>query len=551
MSQASAVSAREPTRQRWIVAAAFAAAILLQLELIFDQAIGWDEFFHLSQAHAFYQGHLTSVLQTFYARAFFWLPMLPIGAIDQVRIARLFMLGFELATTGAIYAMANRFADRASAALAALAYLTGGYVFRYGFSYRADPMAAAFLMGSLWILLTSRLGAKSVLGASFLAGLAVLTTIKVVLFAPAFAGIAWLRWREAEDRRGMLLRLAAFAGAAMVFALAFVGATMLTLPDTGSGSAGNTLSDSATTMFSEGLFPRWAYAVGAMATAPFLAILVVAALVVVVRGRMELPRRIALAGLMLPLASIVFYRNSFPYFYAFILPPVMVSAAVAARMMLARFPVGILCLALLANAAAVSVAVPRAVLATQRQVLAAAHEIFPEPVAYFDFAGMLVDFPKANFFMSTWGMRKYRAGDEPSFVDDMQRETVPLLLVNQPTLERNQTGPKPAPELLPEDAKALRDGFIPHWGPLWVAGRHFSGEGSATFTIYAPGVYTLEGAGARIDGQDHAPGGTLTLTRGVHRYARAGNDGEAVLRWGNHLKRPAQDFVGGPLFKDF
>src|SRR3546814_17440298 len=62
----------------------------------------------------------------------------------------------------------------------ALAYLTGGYVFQHGFSYRADPMAAAFLMGSLWLLLSSRLDAKAIIAAALLAALALLTTIKVV-----------------------------------------------------------------------------------------------------------------------------------------------------------------------------------------------------------------------------------------------------------------------------------------------------------------------------------------------------------------------------------
>src|SRR3546814_14621833 len=75
----------------------------------------------------------------------------------------------------------------------ALAYLTGGYVFQHGFSYRADPMAAAFLMGSLWLLLSSRLDAKAIIAAALLAALALLTTIKVVFSAPAF---------RLEGRRG-------------------------------------------------------------------------------------------------------------------------------------------------------------------------------------------------------------------------------------------------------------------------------------------------------------------------------------------------------------
>src|SRR3546814_21017279 len=94
--------------------------------------------------------------------------MLPIDAVDQIRVARLFMFGFELFTLCAIYGMARHFSGRLPGALAALAYLTGGYVFQHGFSYRADPMAAAFLMGSLWLLLSSRLDAKAINAAALL-----------------------------------------------------------------------------------------------------------------------------------------------------------------------------------------------------------------------------------------------------------------------------------------------------------------------------------------------------------------------------------------------
>lgn len=550
MSQATAISTQKPERLRWLVVA-FAFAVLLQLELVFNRPINWDEFFHLSEAHAFHQRRLAEVLQVFYARAFFWLPMLPLDAIDQIRVARLFMLGCELFTTYAIYAMASRFTDRVPAALAALAYLTGGYVFQHGFSYRADPMAAAFLMGALWILLSSRLDSKAILVAAILSGLAVLTTIKVVFYAPAFAGVAWLRWSEAADRRGMLLRLAGFAGAAVAFALLFIGATILTLPDTSTGSAAKTVSTSTTMMFDHGLFPARTYALKGMILAPLMAMLVLATPVLLARAQLTRAQCIALVALMLPLASIVLYRNSFPYFYAYILPPVMVGAAIAARTMLAYIPAGILSLALLANAAIISFVTSRSVLPVQKQVLAAAYEIFPEPVAYFDYPGMLVDFPKANFFMTTWGVRKYRAGREPSFVDAMSRETVPLLVVNHRILESNQTGPMPSAMLLPEDGKALREAFIPHWGPFWVAGRHFSAETEQQlFVIHAPGTYTLEGTSARIDGHVHAPGQTLALARGAHRFERSG-PGEVVLRWGNHLKRPAWSFAGGPVFEGF
>src|SRR3546814_11490713 len=98
----------------------------------------------------------------------------------------------------------------------------------------------------------------------------------------------------------------------------------------------------------------------------------------------------------------------------------------------------------------------------------------------------------------------------------------------------------PARELIDADASALREGFIPHWGPLWVAGRHFpAGRDARDFTIYAPGRYTVEGAAARIDGELLASGRVVELTRGTHRFepAAAVSMGEPQLRWGAHLTK--------------
>lgn len=545
-----ASSAPGPNDMKWATAAII-AVILLQIELVVSRPVNWDEFYHLSEAHAFHQGRLAEVLQVFYARAFFWLPLLPTDAIGQIRVARSFMLVCELFTALAIFRMATRFTAPLPAALSALAYVSGGYVFQHGFSYRADPMAAAFLMGALWIMLASKLDAKAIAGIGLLVGLAVLTTIKVIFYAPAFAGIAWLRWCDADDKRAMLLRLFLSGLCAVIFASAFIGLTILSIPADAVGSATKTVSTSGTMMFEEGIFPRWPYAAGAAMAAPILALLVLTTPLDLKRAALPVERRIALLAMMMPLLSLLIYRNSFPYFYSYILAPVMIATAVSIALFITRFPPKVLVAALALNAAVVSWSTPREVQSAQKDVLAAVHEIFPEPVAYFDFPGLVVDYPKANFFMTTWGMKKYRLGIEQSLVDAMEQTTVPLLVVNQEPLTRNQTGADAAWEFLPEDATALREGFIAHWGPIWVAGRHFGSDVAATdFIVRTPGTYTLEGTPARIDGRDVAVDATVVLDRGVHRFERRG-EGDVILRWGDHLARPARSYSGLPVFDDF
>ncbi|MDP3906896.1 glycosyltransferase family 39 protein [Novosphingobium sp.] len=554
---ASTVSAPQvparPLSERWLFAA-FALAVLLQLELVFNRPVNWDEFYHLTEAHAFHQGRLTETLQVLYARAFFWLPLLPVDAVDQVRVARLFMLACELFTVWAIFAMASRFVTRTAAMVAALAYLTGGYVFQHGMSFRADPMAAAFLMGTLYILLTSRLNWLAIALAGFLTGLAFLTTIKIVLYAPAFAAIAWLRWVQTDDRRDLIVRGAAFTGAALAFSAVLVGLTMLTLPPedpAAAHAAAQRLSSSGTMMFDMGLFPRWGYALAAIAFAPVLGIIVLRTPFDLRTAPYAKADKIALLLLMGPLLSISFYSNSLPYFYTFILPPVMVGAAIGADVMQRRFGLGLITAALLANAAIISLGTPRSVLTTQKQVLAAVAEIFPQPVAYFDFPGMIAHFPKANFFMTNWGVRKYWDGLEPSFGAVMASETVPLLILNQEPLTRNQTEHDGAWEFTPADRVALREGFIPHWGPLWVAGQRLAGgELNRVITIRTPGTYTIEGAAVRIGGQVYRAGSTVEFARGPLRVERT-SPAETVLRWGDHLPKPAAPYRGDPVMQDF
>jgi hypothetical protein len=86
---------------------------------------------------------------------------------------------------------------------------------------------------------------------------------------------------------------------------------------------------------------------------------------------------------------------------------------------------------------------------------------------------------------------------------------------------------------------------------LWVAGRRFAaGSAAQDFSVHVPGPYTVEASAARIDGRLVAPGQSIRLDRGVHRFDPVAA-GETRLRWGNRLARPSVPYTGGPVFKDF
>lgn len=536
--------------------AALGVVLLLQVELVWNRPVNWDEFFHLSEAHAFARGELHELLQVFYARAFFWLASLGIDAVDQIRLARFFMLACELVTCCSIFAISRRFVNATTALLAPLSYVTAGYVLQHGMSFRADPMAAACLMGALWILLRHKLSVTAITAAAILIAIGFTVTIKIVLYAPAFAAIAWLRWHDGSDRRELLRKGAAFIALSLVFSGLFTWLGWLTLPvapPPAAREAGRSLSSSGKMMFDLGLFPRGPYLIGAIFSAPLLALITIRTAIMLARKSTAPERNLRIAAwlLLATIGCVSFYANSFPYFYAFILPPVAVAGAVGLAAMQQSPGTRILLAAMLVQAAISSFATPREVLPAQKQMLVAVHEVFAEPVAYFDFPGMVPDFRKANLFMTVWGIRKYRAGLEPTMAEVAREQVVPLLIVNQEPLVRNQSDRAGAWELKPEDRILLKDGYVPHWGPLWVAGHTFAPQSApANFTVYAPGNYTVEGAAATIDGVMFGKGAVMRLGRGSHVLQHSSSQG-VTLRWGDHLPRPRQLYTGIPVLKDF
>jgi hypothetical protein len=142
--------------------------------------------------------------------------------------------------------------------------------------------------------------------------------------------------------------------------------------------------------------------------------------------------------------------------------------------------------------------------------------------------------------MSTWGLEAYQDG--PPFAEEyLGRRTVPLLLVNSRAFEDAlglSVQNRPELRLQEADRRILRENYIPHWGPIWVAGKRFEASpDSLEFRILVPGLYTLEGGAALIDGKRVGTGESLQLGRGRHAIAFDGA-GARTLRWGDRLPKP-------------
>lgn len=524
--------------------------IALQAWLIVNKAVNWDEFWFYSQIHEAAHGTLAKPLQTFHVRLFAFLIHLPGDAITQITVARVAMLGCWCVSALAIKGIAERFVSTNAAWLAALAYLSGGFAFLHGAAFRTDPMLAALLMMALWLLLRARLDYHSIGLIAVLIAVAGMISIKAALYLPAFAGIAWLRWSETGRSREMLLRFGLIALlSCAAFALLHVthSAGMVNVPESTSSA---TIRTSLDKMFSYGLFPQGALLIKQAGLAPMLSLVIL--VLPFVLGDLTLSRaeRTALFCLTVPLASLLIYRNSAAYYYVFILPPVLVAASRAIEVLRLRIGTRALAILLTLNAAALAAIEARQTLPRQRMLLTEIDRLFPQPVSYFDFCAMVGRFPRHIDFLTPWGLERYREAGRPRFAEAMTHGPVPLLVVNHPVLQDALDGKTTAHGLLPKDAAALRDNYIQHWGPIWVAGKRLaSGSGSREIEIGVPGRYILEGQPLEIDGKLLPSGSVVYLARGKHIVGPRSSI--VTLRWNVDHRAPKEPFPAGPLFTDF
>lgn len=520
-----------------IVSLALGTVVALQVVLLFQKGINWDEFFHLTEVYRFRDGTLTHPLQTFWVRLLAWVPATGGTSVDQVILVRVFMLGAALVTAGGIFAVARRFVEPVAALLCALAYLTAGYVFTQAFAYRADPLAAACLVWVLWIVGSQRLGWGKVIAGAALVALAGLFTIKSAFWVVPIGGYAlyalWPMSRSEQITR--IVRLGALAGGgALLFgaAIALHGAG---LPSDTAQASGKALNSAGTTVFSQGLFPQWRFLLRQIVMGLPFAVLAVLAIRDWRQGDGSPRTLVLLAGLYGMLLTLVFYRNAYPYFFVFLLPPVAIALAPLLSKVTARGAAPLYALIFVANGGILFALDPADPLRNQRIVQEGVRDFFPQPVTYIDFSGQIADYPRAVEFMTSgWGLAKYRERGVPEISERAQREPIPLLIDNHGVISAALSGQAAPERFLPEDERFIRDNYVRHWGPMFVAGKRIA-PGTSTIEIGVPGTYTVEGSGLTVAGRALATGDTIKLERGPTSVDATG---EAILHWGDHLPQP-------------
>ena len=547
-------------------------ALALKLRLVWSLNVNWDEFLYLSYVYDYARGSVTNPFQSFHVHLFRWLPLVSGDEIDQVIVGRSVAFAAGLGSAVLTYAIGRMFLTRAGGLFAVLCWLSLSNLVEHGTSFRVDPLAAFLFLVTVYLVLRSPRVGIPVCLAGFSLAVALVLTVKAALYVPVMGAIFLGLARHGKDRsvllRALLLLAAVTTGS---FAALFL-LHRAVLPTAAVGEAEFLGNVAAEMIVRDRLFPRFDYFVLTVIENPVVwGVFLVGGLVALrdsMRPRIRSPiGPTVMVAFVLSLVPLLFYRNAFPYFYVFIISPAVVCCGLVFDKLLEdleqtrkrRF-------AALIYVLVAAVAVNGGIhyrrnfsdqKEAQREVVRLVHELFPDPVHYVDCCSMVPGFPKVGFFMSTWGIARYRSVGRP-LLRNLLREGQPVfLLANRALIDPSgsidlSSGPY---ALLPEDFATLRQNFVPHWGILHLAGKQLDLDEpsySQEFEILTGGLYTVEADRAvTIDGRPFAPGDVTVLGPGRHTIASDAVPARITLRWGDHLGRPSGTPSKQPIFTGF
>lgn len=556
---------------RALIVAALGLVLGAHAYLLLHQNVNWDEFWYLSFVHDHARGTLSATRQSFHVHFFGWLVGIAAHEVDQIIAARATYLVLLVGTCACVYTLGRRVASVNGALFAVLCYAGYSNVLAHGTSFRTDGLSVFLLMTALVLVQSQARRTVAVGAAAILAGVALLVTIKSAFFLPVF-GLFLLThqsrdWRGADARREAALFVSTSVGTAVGLYLwhqsGVVAASV-------SAAVTSLQSTTAVAIRPDVLFPRlWELRATVNANLVQWTALTCAVVLLVRRilARRQVRESLSLLVLVLPLLSVVVYRNAFPYFYVFVMAPSLVlcgwtfdQLALGRRVSVYR-SVAVTLVATLVLARSVEsfvAASPRDGTAAQRAVIRAVHEIFPEPVPYIDRNGMIASFPKVGFFMSSWGVERYREAGRPVFASLLRARGPKFLLTNVPALsaalaERSLTSSGRTDLLLDEDAEVLRAHFVPFWGPIHVAGTamHLQPGTEVTWEVLIAGPYRLHSdAPVAVGNALHLPGATVELDLGVASF-RSQVAQDVVLRTSSARGVPPYPPPTGRLYRGF
>lgn len=547
--------------------------------LILQSPINQDEFFYLSRVHDYMNTRLTDPFQNFHVYFFQWVNAVSTNEVSQIKACRMVMFLFFSGTCLFIYLIGKKFADTPGALFSVLCYLCFIFTMVNGAGFRSDTISTFLFLFSLYLFL--------VRGSSFffqaISGLtmavSVLITIKsaiyLIVFALLFAAkLIFTRQYKKTLSLGSVFLIAFLLGSVLFYKVHLLSisppqAAVSVVPATASQiktfshTAGNAYS--AFVSF-ENFFPRLGVFKLSLHLDWLIWLCLFMGVLINIYAFFKKPcsfENIALFVLLVPLLSVLFYRNAFPYYYLFITPTATIFCGFAIWKVTERTNnafsmifITIISGLIFYNSFIISHGVfAQNIVKSQEQTIDAIHQMFPEPVPYIDSCSMVASFPKAGFFMSSAGMRGYLKRENPVMLQLLEEKQPLFLLADAPHLNLNSETPPLSDTgltLLQEDWNALRSNYIHHWGGIWVIGKLFKfslNPEEQTFKILVPGLYSISSTkGVLINDHRVHHNDTIYLNKGCHTIKALGPDTSVTLKIGINLFKPEKKPIHEKLF---
>ena len=537
-----------------IVLCASYAVVLLRAFVV---PVDGDEYIFLSQIHRAANGWELGLLQTVHAHLFWWwLPHVGQDEIGQTIIGRVINVVLWTGSLALLYNIGRKLLDPLGALAGVVLFAVFSFSIANAADFRVDGMVLPVLLLVALLLLNPSTGRVAAAGA--LSAIALALTIKSVLWAPAFFGVLAVGLWGRQQRLGPILA-GALTGTATYacimlahhWAIATGASPKAEIPV-------GSLANIGSYMFLEGLFPMWEVLRSAVVQNPATWLLIAIGFGLALAGlRVPETRRnsLTLLALALPLLSVAFYTNAFPYAYLVLVPTACLLAGNAFSRFMGtgesiKVVTALFCLG--------SASIPMVVFAwglndeslqRQRQVLSAVHRLFEAPVPYIDLSGKVASFPRVGIAITRAVLAPYRRAGVPVLASHIRDSGPPLLIVNSPSLDMWAEGTletvDPDLRLLPEDEEALRATYAHYWDEIYLAGRQWSDLGAGerrAFEIVVPGEHTLLAENAvTVDGRTYVPGATIALEAGPHELRTTAAEPDLRILWGKNLKLPTQD----------
>lgn len=523
----------------------------LKLFLIFNQKIGWDEFYFLSKVYSYQRGDLTEPFQNFHVHFLGWLPWISINEITQIIAARCSLFILLAASGFFIYMIAKRFIDHNGALFAVFCWISFSNIIQHGASLRYDSFCAFLFLVACFVLLKENRTSVWPAIAGLLMGLSLLISLKAAIHIVSLLALLGAFKITSIEKELVYKKTALFiTSLTLTFGLGFTIHRSM-LPETISPHESFLYHASSKAIIHRDFFPQVGYFAESLrnnsVTWWLLGVGVFYAIFEFKRNRTK-NGLIALTFLV-PLLSLPFYRNAFPYYYTFIMAPAVIFCGILPQRLLqgyrdttCRTPLLIVVIIGLSIAGSAGTHFFRAFThenRSQAQLFNVLHKMFPNPVPYIDGCSAVASYPNVAFFMSTWGFENYLAEAKPVFRKILQERHPQFLLADTPhldfTLPPKHQFFKINYDFLEEDRKILEQNFVPFWGTILLPGKTLFTERAGekiSFEILIPGPYIIQSNEKIIlDNKSRLPREQIILTNGRHTAQASENHQKIVLRW--------------------